>query len=49
MVTPLDKGIAELVDVQKICLFFVDSQDHQMVQSLLRHGTSEVRLQSAHG
>ena len=26
-----------------------DAQDHQMVQSLLRHGTSEVRLQSAHG
>ena len=39
MVTPLDKGIAELVDVQKICLLFVDAHDHQMVQSLLRHGT----------
>ena len=40
MVTPLDKGIAELVDVEKICLLFVNAQDHQMVQSLLRHGTS---------
>ena len=39
MVNPLDKGIAELVE-----LLFVDAQDHQMVQSLLRHGPERVFL-----
>ena len=48
-IIPFNKCVCDFYHIQAVCSVFVDMKDHQMVQSAVRSGRTEVRSYPFHG
>ena len=48
-IIPFNKCVCDFYHIQAVCSVFVDMKDHQMVQSAVRSGRTEVRFYPLHG
>ena len=48
-IIPFNKCVCDFCHIQAVCSVFVDMKDHQMVQSAVRSGRTEVRFYPLHG
>ena len=48
-IIPFNKCVCDFYQIQAVCSVFVDMKDHQMVQSAVRSGRTEVRFYLLHG
>ena len=48
-IIPFNKCVCDFYHIQAVCSVFVDMKDHQMVQSAVRSGRTEVCLYPLHG
>ena len=48
-IIPFNKCVCDFYHIQPVCSVFVDMEDHQMVQSAVRNGWTEVPFYPRHG
>ena len=48
-IIPFNKYVCDFNHIQAVCSVFADMKDHQMVQSAVRIGWTEVRFYPLHG